>query len=199
MTKYILNSGSAKNYPEKEKAYIQEILKSCERDVHILYCFFSQPRENWEVKYEKYQSQFVYLAGKKYNITFELALPDQFEMQCHRNDVILVLGGDDYLLRFWFNQFDLPSIWDGKIVATSSAGSDVLVRSFWTCDWRMCMDGMGIIPIKFISHYKSSVYDINDPRGIINWDKAYDDLEKFGESDLPIHALEEGDYYIIEK
>jgi len=55
MTKYILNSGNAKNYPEKEKAYIQEILKSCESDVRVLYCFFSQPRENWETKYEKYQ------------------------------------------------------------------------------------------------------------------------------------------------
>ena len=54
MTKYILNSGNAKYYPEKEKASIKETLLGLGDDVKVLYCFFSQPREDWETKYEKY-------------------------------------------------------------------------------------------------------------------------------------------------
>jgi hypothetical protein len=58
------------------------------------------------------------------------------------------------------------------------------------------MDGLGILPMKFIAHYKSS-YGGNDPRGPIDWDKAYSELSKYGDTSLPIHALEEGHFIVI--
>jgi len=60
------------------------------------------------------------------------------------------------------------------------------------------MDGLGIFPIKFIPHYKSN-FGSEDPRGSINWKKAYEELKDFGDTNLPIHALEEGDFVVIEK
>ena len=129
--------------------------------------------------------------------TFELALPDSFEEQVKKADAISIQGGDDHLLQYWLKKFSIPKIWEGKIVAASSAGSDALVKNFWTCDWRQCMDGLGILPIKFIPHFKSD-YGANDPRGTIDWDKAYKELEECGDKSLPIKALEEGDFIIIE-
>jgi hypothetical protein len=102
------------------------------------------------------------------------------------------------LLKYWLNQYDLPELWKGKVVATNSAGSDALTKHFWTCDWRQCMDGLGILPIKFIPHFKSG-YGNDDPRGPVDWKKAYGELVDYGDKFIPIHALEEGDFIIIEK
>jgi peptidase E len=87
---------------------------------------------------------------------FELAFPNKFIEQIKNNEAIIIHGGDDKLLLYWLKQYNLPEIWEGKVIAGSSAGSDVLVKQFWTCDWRLIMDGLGILPIKFIPHYKSS-------------------------------------------
>lgn len=199
MTKYVLNSGSAKNFPEKEGAFIKEVISGLGTEIKVLYCFFSQPREDWEERYEKYQERFSELVGDEIKLSFELAFPDKFEKQIKRSDVVLIQGGDDHLLKFWLGKFDLPKIWEGKVVVGSSAGSSALVKSFWTCDWRKCMDGFGILPIKFIPHYKSETYGKNDPRGPIDWEKTYKELAEYGDKSLTIHALEEGDYIVIEK
>ena len=110
MTKYILNSGGAKNFPEKEKEFIGEILSGFEGEVNVLYCFFAQARENWEIKYEKYQKRFEKLTDDKVELKFELAFPEKFEEQIKRSDVIMIPGGDDHLLQYWLSKFDLPKI-----------------------------------------------------------------------------------------
>lgn len=131
--------------------------------------------------------------------TFELAMPETFEEQVKESDVIYLPGGDDHLIKYWLDQYDLPAIWEGKVVAGSSAGSDVLVQHYWTCDWRKLMDGLGIVPIKFIPHFNSE-YGADDPyRGPIDWSKAHEELERYGNQDLPIYALEEGNFVVVEQ
>lgn len=199
MTKYILNSGNAKNFPEKEKAYVEEILDGLGREVQILYCLFAQPREDWEIKYVEYCQKFQKVAGEEIKLNFDLAFPKKFEEQIVKSDVIMIQGGDDYLLQFWLGKFDLSKIWEGKVVATSSAGSDALTNSFWTCDWRECQEGLNILPIKFIPHYKSQTYGKDDPRGPIDWEKAHAELTEYGDKTLPTYALAEGDFVVFEK
>lgn len=202
MTKYILNSGNAKNFPEKEIDFVKEILADFKSgdEVKILYCFFAQARETWEDRYGKYKERFSELAGPDFKLTFDLAFPEKFEEQIKSSDVVLIQGGDDYLLQFWLGKFDLPKIWEGKVVAASSAGSDALVSSFWTCDWRKCMKGLGIfLPIKFLPHYESETYGLDDPRGPIDWKKSHEELSEYGDTALPIYALKEGDFIFFEQ
>ncbi|MCX6793116.1 MAG: Type 1 glutamine amidotransferase-like domain-containing protein [Candidatus Falkowbacteria bacterium] len=132
------------------------------------------------------------------NPVFQMALPDTFEEQVKNADVINIKGGDDHLIQYWLKQFNLSEVFKDKVIVTNSAGSNVMVKHFWTCDWRKNMDGLGILPIKFISHYKSN-YGDDDPRGVIEWEKAYKELESYGDKSLPIYALEEGDFIVIEK
>lgn len=155
MTKYVLNSGNTTQYPQKQKVFFAEILKGLGAQPKILIVLFSRPREYWEQTFQKYQSDTKNVLPQGVSASFEMATPDAFVQQIKNADVVYALGGDDYLLRFWFDKFDLPAIWEGKVVAGSSAGSDVLVKHFWTCDWRKNMDGLGILPIKFIPHFNS--------------------------------------------
>lgn len=199
MTKYVLNSGNLKSYPEKQTKFFAEFVKGLGSNPKILIVMFSRPREYWEQTFYKYENTLNDFAPDGVTASFEMANPDRFEDQVENNDVIYIIGGDDYLLRFWLDKFDVPNIWEGKVVATSSAGSDVMVKHFWTCDWRKVMDGLGILPIKFIPHY-NSIYGSDDPyRGSIDWEKAMRKLEEYGDKDLPVHALEEGDYIVIEQ
>ncbi|MFA5023939.1 MAG: Type 1 glutamine amidotransferase-like domain-containing protein [Patescibacteria group bacterium] len=198
MTKYILNSGGSKNQPEKAILFHQEIIKGLGKTPRVLFCFFAEKRGYWEEKFAVYGQRFLDSMSQKISPQLELAMPDKFIEQLKNNDAIIIHGGDDYLLQSWLKQYEIPNIWKDKVVAASSAGSNALAKYFWTCDWRQCLDGLGILPIKFLPHYKSS-YGESDPRGLMNWDKAYQELAAYGDKSLPIYALEEGDFIIIEK
>lgn len=198
MTKYIINSGGLRNNPELAKEYFNETVKGFGKKPNILICFFAKQREVWEEKFIQYTDNFKKLLSKEIKPSFELAFPDKFTEQIKKSDAICIYGGDDHLVMYWLKQFDIPKIWEGKVVATSSAGSDALVKHFWTCDWRQCMSGLGVLPIKFIPHYESD-YGVDDPRGPVDWRKAYDDLKNFGDKTLPIHTLKEAQYIVIEK
>lgn len=197
MTKYVLNSGGVKNNLDKKRRFHQELIKGLSNQPKFVLCNFAQGREYWESKFEAYREAITEDMPKTVTPTFELALPDHFEEQCKSADVIYFHGGDDSLLQYWMKQYQLDKLFKDKVVATNSASSNLLATHYWTCDWRACADGMGLLPIKFIPHYKSQ-FGSSDPRGPIDWDKAYKELEAYGDTSLPIHALKEGDYVVIE-
>ncbi len=196
MTKYILNSGGIRNNIEGGKNFFAEAVKGLGDSPKILICLFAYPRENWDRKFKELKENNLY--GERIDPIFDLAFPDTFEQQIKDSDIIYIYGGDDYLLQSWFKNFDIPKIWEGKVVATASASSNLLSKHFWTCDWRKCMDGFGILPIKFIPHYQSS-FGSKDSRGPIDWERAYKELESYGDTSLPIYALKEGEYVVFEK
>lgn len=197
MTKYILNSGGLRSNPENATKFINEMVNGLSKNPHILFCFFAEKREDWEEKFNNYTKRFIGWLSSEVEPTFELAFPNRFIEQVKKVDAIYIHGGDDHLLMYWLRQFHLKEMFKDKIVATNSASSDVLSKYFWTCDWRQCMDGLGILPIKFIPHYKSD-WGSDDPRGPIDWDKAYDELKEYGEKDLPIYAPEAANYEVFE-
>ena len=198
MTKYILNSGGLKNNPEKAISFNREMVRGLGENPTILFCYFAVAREDWEEKFIIRTKSFLESMDKNINPKFDLAFPDKFINQVKNSDVILINGGDDNLLLYWLKKYNLPEIWKGKVVVGSSAGSNALVKHFWTCDWRMVMSGLGILPIKFISHF-NSLYGKDNPQGPINWKNAQKELEDYGEKSLPIYPLEEGDFIIIEQ
>lgn len=195
MTKYILNSGGIRKNPEGGKRFFAEAVKGLDKNPKILICLFALPREYWEKKIDEVKQENLYPEDTV--PVFELAFPDKFIEQIKNSDVIYIYGGDDYLLQYWFSKFDIPKIWEGKVVATNSASSNLLSKYFWTCDWRKCMDGFGILPIKFFPHYKSS-YGDKDPQGPIDWEKSLQKLKDYKE-ELPIYALAEGEFKVFEK
>lgn len=197
MTKYVVQSGGIKNQPARKKKYHRELVKGLGSTPKFLMCNFAQGREYWEVKFQGYSDSVIEDMPEGVKPTFELAMPVLFEEQCKRADVIYFHGGDDHLLQYWVRQFDVPRIFEGKVVSGNSAGADMLATHHWTCDWRQCADGLGILPIKFIPHYQSD-FGAADPRGLIDWQKAYDELAAYGDTSLPIYALQEGEFIVID-
>jgi hypothetical protein len=191
-----VNSGGIKCHSALKKQFHQEIVKGLGNTPRILLCNFAQGREYWDVKYPSYCKAIIEDMPEGVQPSFELAMPADFIKQCKRADVIYFHGGDGDLLHYWMRQFDVPAIFKDKVVATNSASSDLLATSCWTNAWRQCRDGPGILPMKFIPHYQSDFAE-GDPRGPIDYQKAYDELAAYGDTTLPIHALKEGEYMAI--
>ncbi len=197
MTKYLLNSGGTKHDPELARKFFAAMAEGL-NSPRVLICCFAQPREDWEGKFIEDTASLPDLFPDGIRPTFELAFPASFEQQIKNSDAVFIHGGDDHLLQYWLKKFDIPKIWDEKVVATSSASSHALVKHFWTCDWRQCMEGLGILPIKFLAHYQSA-YGVDDSRGPVDWEKGYKELEAHGDTSLPIYALHEGEFVAFEK
>jgi hypothetical protein len=197
MTKYILNSGGVKKNPEVAKKFFAEMVRGFGEHPKVLICCFAQPRQYWEAKFADDKAR-THLFPEHVQPEFELAFPDTFAEQIAGCDALYIHGGDDHLLLYWLRKFDIPTIWEGKVVATSSASSQALSKHFWTCDWRQTRDGLGVLPIKFIAHFDSD-YGADDPRGPIDWDAAYQVLKNYGDTTLPIHALKEAEYVVFEQ
>ena len=198
MTKYVLNSGGIKNQPEFKKKFHQELVKGLDGTPRFLLCNFAQGREYWEIKFQGYSDAIAEDMPEGVTPTFTLAMPNDFIEQCKRAHVIYFHGGDDHLLKYWMSQFDMVGMFKDKVVATNSASSNMLATHYWTCDWRQCGDGFGVVPIKFIPHYQSN-FGNDDPRGPIDWQKAYDELAAYGDTSLPIYALKEGEFLVREQ
>jgi hypothetical protein len=197
-SKYILNSGGINRFPALRKQFHQQMIQNAGTTPYILLCNFAQPREYWENKFPGYCNVISQDMPKGVTPTYQLAMPTNFVGQCKRADIIYFHGGDDFLLQSWMKQYDIPALFAGKIVVTNSASSNMLAQSYWTCDWRACGDGLNILPIKFIPHYKSD-FGAGDSRGPIDWQAAYNELAAYGDTTLPIHALTEGAYVAIEQ
>lgn len=198
MTKYVLQSGGIGRQPALKKQFHQELIKGLGNEPKFLLCNFAQPREDWENKFPGYCNAIATDMPDGIKPTFELAMPHIFVAQCKQADVIYFHGGDNDLVQYWMRKFDLPTIFKDKVVVTNSASSMMLVEGYYTCDWRSCRKGFGVLPIKFIAHYQSAAGD--DPiRGSIDWQKAYDELAAYGDTSLPIHALKEGEFIVVEQ
>ncbi len=198
MTKYVLNSGGIKNQPKLKKQFHQELIKDLGNAPNFLLCNFAQGREYWEVKFQCYSNAIAEDMPDGVAPNFTLAMPDKFTEQCSQADVIYFHGGDDHLLKYWMGQFDMTKLFRDKVVATNSASSDMLTTHYWTCDWRQCGDGFGVLPIKLIPHFKSA-FGADDPRGAIDWDKAKQELAEYGNKSLPIYTLKEGEFEVFEQ
>lgn len=196
MTKYILNSGGLGGKPDLARQFFREVCAELGPTPHFLICLFASPREQWEQKYQQDVDGIPNLLPDTISPTFTMALPEQFPEQIAQADALYIRGGDDHLLRYWLQQYPLAELLKEKTVAGNSAGSNIFATHFWTCDWRASLDGLGLLPIKFISHYNSN-FGYDDPRGPIDWQAAYDELAAHGDSTLPIHAPKEGEYVVI--
>lgn len=196
MTKYVVNSGGIRSDPAKAGMFFKEIVNGLGASPKVLLCQFAMSREYWEIKFTEDMNGFLQHMEPDVKPVFEMAMPAEFERQLDECDAIYMCGGDDHLMKYWLSRFDLKQLFAGKTVGTNSASSNAVSQSYWTCDWREVQIGLGLLPMKFISHYNSSFGD-DDPRGPIDWPAAKVELEEHGNKDLRVLALEEASYEVF--
>jgi peptidase E len=190
-TKYILVGGHPWKAPDGGKSFCEELVKGFTKPVKILEFLFARPQERWQESFGEDKKVFEKFLGYK-NIVCEIAEIGKFNEQIKWADVIYVRGGDDEgLLADLLKDVDWKNELKDKAFVGSSAGADVISTYYFDLDRLKINDGLAILPLKVLVHYKS---DYNSPN--IDWDKAYEELENYKEN-LPIITLKEGEFKIF--
>lgn len=198
MTKYVIQSGGLKTHPQAARKYFAELLKGLGTKPKLLWCFFATLPDDPEIRFVKYPQMYERKYPEGVKPVHKNAQIETFEEQVKESDAIYIHGGEMEPLYDVLKNYDLKTLFDGKSVGTNSASSMILAQNTWSCSSRKVTDGLDIFPFKFIAHYKSH-YGSDDPRGPIDWQRAYDELAAYGDTSLPIHALEEGEFIVMEK
>lgn len=198
MTKYILQSGGLKTHPQSARDYFSELLKGLGNHPKLLWCFFATLPDDCNERFDKYTKLFEPFLPEGVEPINTNAEVSNFETQVAEADAIYMHGGKVEPLYDILSAFDVPVLFEGKSVGTNSASSMVLAEYAWSCDKRKPIEGIGIFPFKFLAHFKSN-YGADDPNGPIDWDKGLDELKQYGDTSLPVHALKEGEFIVIEQ
>ena len=116
----------------------------------------------------------------------------KFSEQVKWADVIYIRGGQSEAraLELLRKESDWINNLGEKTLVGTSAGADIVSKYYYDLDNLKVSEGLGLLPIKVITHYKS---DYNVPN--IDWDKAYTQLKNSG-ADLPILTLAEGQFVV---
>lgn len=190
MTKYVLVGGYSNKSADDGGAFVREVVAGFDQPVRILECLFARPVDEWEAAFQK--DKFLFASKLQEKVLLELADPARFVEQARNADVIYFRGGRTKALIEGLKQSEG---WEkeltGKTVVGSSAGVNFLARYYYSLDNLEICEGLGILPIKALVHYKS---DYNAPN--IDWDKVHQELQEFGE-DLPLLAIPEGKFEVI--
>lgn len=194
MTKYILIGGYIHKAEDGGKAFCEELVKGIDhRPVRILDCLFARTEDVWPTKFKDDQEFF---AKNMQDFELELAAPDTFMEQVKRSDVIFFQGGTPHLL---MSQLDQHEGWDkeldGKVLAGSSGGADTIVAYYGVGKTANIRKGLGLLPIKFIPHWKSADY----AQGLeIEWEALLEKLKAY-EEDLEVVTVGDVEFVVFEK
>ncbi|MDQ5954430.1 MAG: hypothetical protein QG583_358 [Patescibacteria group bacterium] len=187
-TKYILVGGYVQKAEDKGKAFCEELISGIDKkSIKILDCMFARPIEAWEETFEKDKIFFT-----KYikNFELELAQIENFTEQVKNSDVIFIRGGHtDPLINILNKNQSWIKELEGKTLAGTSAGANVIVKYFYGLNSHVIKEGFGLTSAKVIVHWKSEEYNVN-------WDKSLEDLKNYKE-ELRVYALKEGEFMVI--
>lgn len=193
-TKYILAGGYIQNASDKGEAFCHELVKDVNKEsIKILDCMFARPKKDWQETIKKDTDFF-----SRYLAKFELVIadPDNFPEQVKEADIIFLRGGFTLpLMEALSKDISWAKELGGKVVAGTSAGAEVLAKYYHVLKTNRTGDGFGLIPIKFVPHWKSVFFDGETQN--LDWDKILQELKEYKE-DLPVLTLAEGEFKVFE-
>jgi hypothetical protein len=187
MTKYILHGGETKIENGHNANFFRELIKGNSK---ILLCYFASAEDVWLKKFNQDMNRIQALDKNKH-IEFMMANPQDFAEQVDWADAIYFRGGSGHLMRDILSGKISKDNLKDKIVAGSSAGVNVLAKYYYDQDYRTIEEGLGILPIKTITHFgEGSKYPAD-------YEKIKKDLKNYKE-DLEVIALPETEFIIKE-
>ncbi len=164
-TKFILNGGFNIQSGKENNEFYKEILLDAPESSKVLLVFFAKEDERIADATERVKSEFIKNSGAK-KLTFETADKKNFLDQIQATDIIYLAGGKTAkLLETLKGIIGLVESIRGKIVAGESAGANALASYSYSPKAEAILQGLGVLPIKLIPHYKEEYKGVLDSVG----------------------------------
>lgn len=147
------------------------------RPVKILDCLFGNEEGSWKKKYQNHKQFFL---NNSSEFELELATIKNFIEQLKKSDVLFLQGGNPQLI---LSLLDASGDWikelKGKVLIASSGGVDAIATYYGVGKTMNIGEGRGLLPIKFIPHWKSEYYSLEEE---IDWENLKEKLQSYKEN-----------------
>lgn len=154
-TKVILYGGFNPNQEgDGNASFSKEILREAPEGAKVLIVPFSKEADRVVPTTERVKNE---LNAQKWqeSLIFEVATQDGFVEQVKLADIVYIQGGSSSKIIEALKRYpNLGELLVGKIVAGDSAGANALSTYFYSPSSDTLTEGLGILPIKMIPHYK---------------------------------------------
>lgn len=196
MTKYILHGGANKFKTEDNLRFYREMINGYDNP-SVLLVYFAREIDKYPELLDSDTQLFREVSPDK-KICFTVASEDDFVSQAHSSDVLFFTGGSSYKLIDTMKKLniDLENVFEGKTVAGSSAGANMLSEWFYGHTAKEVGQGLGILPINVFVHYnaeKNRPFWLSDERT-----HAIEDEIKYRSDNSMVHKIPE-QKYILER
>jgi len=155
MTKYILHGGRGRESNSDNDSFFREMTLGLNGKVRILLNYFATVEESKNENYFKEETERLLQDSENKNLEFEVAQIENLKEQMERADVMYLRGGSSRkLIEAISKTPNLEKLFEGKIIAGSSAGAYALSKYYVSNDSGKIGEGLGILNIKCYCHYE---------------------------------------------
>lgn len=158
MTKYILHGGFTSTDNELNRTFYREITRDVPDSGTVLLCYFASKDEDNFRRFEE-DSQRIKEQAEDKNLKFIQANEEDFIEQLRQADALYMRGGSTPKLLGVLKKYDnLKDLLKDKTVAGSSAGAYVIGQYSAFHDDESggkVREGLGLLPIRIVTHYES--------------------------------------------
>ncbi len=190
MTKYIFHGGGTRKESGNNDSFYKELVSEVPSEGILLLVYFASRTEDNSDKIA-YDTQKCREFSNSNDLAVRVATTDNFTDQVAQADAIYFRGGSTQKLLDTLKQYpDLKPYFENnnKTVAGSSAGAYALSTLYSSHYEDKAESGLGIVPVRVITHYKSETMPPRD--GAI---KALMETRE----DLQLIILEEGQWQSV--
>lgn len=192
MKRLILMGGRPWLAGDEGEQFSATLFRYFPRQVKVAFCMFAQSEEQWEETRVWNANTLKRFRGER-QLDLQTMTPDNFVEVSAWVDVIYIPGGDPLQLMETLKACgDIAKLWDGKVIAGSSAGADLFCEGFIWLQQKKFFQGMGWVKATCIPHWRaegegSHGYKKED------WDWAEAECLR-QRPDLPVLCIQEGDF-----
>ena len=157
VTKYILHGGNTAEKSEDNKRFFREIVKDLKNQANVLIVYFARNKKEWP-KLFRQDIRCFRSFGRRKDIDLVLAKKNIRYLigQIKDAGAIYMRGGKTFRIKEVLQKVkNLRQLFQGKVVAGSSAGAYVLAKYYINSGGQLG-EGLDILPIKIIAHYNTA-------------------------------------------
>lgn len=141
---------------DKGKRFVETLFRYHAQEVKLAFCMFAQPENEWEETRSSNESMFDTFKGERV-ISYQTMNNENFAEVSAWADVVYVPGGDPAVLQERLMACgDVAKLWDGKVIAGSSAGADFMCEGFIFLQDKTYARGFGWVKATCIPHWRSA-------------------------------------------